>query len=170
MDNNKVKSSLKEAASFAVSPSLSVTTNIVKAMINKSPELESLSSTTKKVKDNDGNEHDIDKSEDELVKDLNKVDFWSEVSKKKAQVAQEMAIASRISTAESVEIEEFFDTSGQGKSGFSFSNKPELGLSGKGQRISKRVYKFTGFNESTEAVSDVLSSILDIQKDEDTNA
>lgn len=69
-----------------------------------------------------------------------------------AKVAQEMAIANRIDTAEEVEIEEFYEYGGDGKVGFSADEKSvQLGLSGSARRISKRIYRFNGkLNQITD--------------------
>jgi hypothetical protein len=62
-----------------------------------------------------------------------------------AKVAQEMAIASRIERASEVQIEEFYDYSGDGKVGINMDEKSiSAGASVSGRRISKRIYKFTG--------------------------
>ncbi|MBB1439975.1 hypothetical protein H5202_15105 [Shewanella sp. SG41-4] len=62
-----------------------------------------------------------------------------------AKVEQELAIARRIDSAEEVEIEEYYDTSGKGNLGFSGeTDKVTLGLGGEGRRVTKRVIKFKG--------------------------
>jgi hypothetical protein len=62
-----------------------------------------------------------------------------------ARVAQELAIAERISNAETVEIEEFYDVSGEGGLGINGKQGSfNLGASGEGRKITKRIYKFTG--------------------------
>jgi len=62
-----------------------------------------------------------------------------------AKVAQELAIARRIETAEEVEIDEYYDYSAEGKAGLNTDgSNVNLGLSGAGKRISKRVYRFKG--------------------------
>jgi len=62
-----------------------------------------------------------------------------------AKVAQEMAIATRIERAAEVQIEEFYDYSGEGKAGLNVDDKAiSLGASGSGRRVCKRVYRFTG--------------------------
>lgn len=66
-----------------------------------------------------------------------------------AKVAQEMAIATRIQTAAEVQIEEFYEYSGEGKVGLNTdSSGLNLGASGAGKRICKRVYRFTGVLEN----------------------
>jgi len=62
-----------------------------------------------------------------------------------AKVEQELAISRRIDSAEEVEIEEFYDTSGKGNLGFSGeAEKVTLGLGGEGRRVTKRIIKFKG--------------------------
>ncbi|AFT81316.1 hypothetical protein FE407_01980 [Leuconostoc carnosum] len=118
----------------------------------------SVSLITKKTQDSEGNIVEVNKTNDELDEDLTKVEFWSEMTKKKAQVAQEMAIANRISTAETVEIEEFFDKNAEGNLGVDYSKGANIG--GKGQNVSKRIYRFTGFNDNTDGVSEILKSVM----------
>jgi len=70
-----------------------------------------------------------------------------------ARVAQEVAIARRIETAEEVEMEEFYDYSGEGHIGAKTdSESMSLGAGGTGRRISKRVYRFRGNTELTVGV------------------
>lgn len=62
-----------------------------------------------------------------------------------ARVAQEVAIARRIQTAEEVEMKEYYDYSGDGHIGGKFDGKNvSVGAGGSGRRVSKRVYKFKG--------------------------
>lgn len=74
----------------------------------------------------------------------------------KAKVAQEMAIAARIQSAEEVQIEEYFEYAGEGKAGLNVESSGSIGLgaSGSGKRISKRVYRFIGGGASDEIVVD----------------
>ena len=63
-----------------------------------------------------------------------------------ARVAQEVAIARRIEDAEEVEIEEFYDYSGEGHAGLKTDGGTvTIGLGAAGKRVSKRIYKFKGF-------------------------
>ncbi|WP_090498168.1 hypothetical protein [Pseudomonas borbori] len=62
-----------------------------------------------------------------------------------AKVEQELAISRRIDSAEEVEIEEFYDTSGKGNAGLSTDGESiSLGLGGEGRRVTKRIIKFKG--------------------------
>jgi hypothetical protein len=62
-----------------------------------------------------------------------------------AKVEQELAISRRIDSAEEVEIEEFYDTSGKGNAGLNADGESlSLGLGGEGRRITKRIIKFKG--------------------------
>ena len=70
------------------------------------------------------------------------------MAKLQAQVAQEMAIASRIESAEEVEIEEFYDSAAKGNLGAEFNAETKvgtLGLGGEGRVVTKRVYHFKGW-------------------------
>lgn len=63
----------------------------------------------------------------------------------KARVAQELALAQRIETAEEVEMEEFYETAADGKAGISVEGEGlSAGLSGSGRRVTKRVFRFKG--------------------------
>ena len=71
-----------------------------------------------------------------------------QLAEDRARVARELAIARRIDTAEEVELEEHFDHSVEGKAGLQMKEKgAELGLSGAGRTVSKRVYRFKGWRE-----------------------
>ena len=68
-----------------------------------------------------------------------------------ARVAQKLAIAERISNAETVEIEEYYDSSGEGNLEInSKENSFTVGASGEGRKITKRVYKFSGIIPQSE--------------------
>lgn len=70
------------------------------------------------------------------------------MSEFQAKVAQEIAIARRIDTAEEVIIEEYYDTTGEGGLGVKLSEENiSAGLSGSGRRVSKRVYTFKGWRD-----------------------
>ncbi|NJM99594.1 MAG: hypothetical protein HC800_22810 [Phormidesmis sp. RL_2_1] len=68
------------------------------------------------------------------------------VLKEQARIEQELAIARRIDNAEEVEIEEYYDTSGEGALGLKGDgNGVTVGASGSGKKVVKRVYKFRGY-------------------------
>ncbi|MCU6709378.1 hypothetical protein M6D81_11735 [Paenibacillus sp. J5C_2022] len=69
------------------------------------------------------------------------------IAEYQARVAQEVAIARRIETAYEVEIEEFYDANGEGKLGLNVSEGEgiNLGASGSGRKVTRRVYRFKGF-------------------------
>lgn len=89
---------------------------------------------------------------EELNEDATKANIQSSVLQEHAKVEQELSIARRILIAEEVEIEEFYDTSGNG--GVGIKNDVTDGLSvgahGSGRRITKRVVKFKGFNSQAQ--------------------
>lgn len=77
------------------------------------------------------------------------------MAERQAKVAQEVAIARRIEMAEEVEIEEFYDTSGEGNVGASTDGESvSLGLQGKGKHVVRRVYRFKGTAGKTDHPSD----------------
>lgn len=62
-----------------------------------------------------------------------------------ARVAQELAIARRIETADEVEMTEFFEYAGEGHAGMKVNeNSVGVGVSGSGRRINKRKFIFKG--------------------------
>lgn len=79
------------------------------------------------------------------------------MAESQAKVAQELAIAQRINTAEQVEIEEIYDTSG--KAGLSANITEGAitgGLTGEGRKVTKRIYRFTGWHEGATEVFEQL--------------
>jgi len=98
------------------------------------------------------------------------VDLRSEVAKQElrgnfdlqqAKIAQEIAIAHRITYAETVEIEEFYDRSGSGDAGLGLSDSGlNLGLKGEGKSVVKRIYKFMGHTvPEMDAIADGCLSV-----------
>jgi hypothetical protein len=82
------------------------------------------------------------------------------ISEAQARVAQEIAIARRIESAEEVEMEEFYDYSGEGSVGGKLDEKGLfVGAGGSGRRVSKRVYRFRG--HSQQASDEVM---IEVQK------
>ncbi|AGY82489.1 hypothetical protein [Carnobacterium inhibens] len=77
-----------------------------------------------------------------------------------AKYAQELAISQRIASAEEVEIEEYYEGEGEGSLGLKAKEgKVALGASGSGRKVTKRVYRFTGFNDKTlEAISEEFNT------------
>ncbi len=73
------------------------------------------------------------------------------VLKEQARIEQELAIARRIDNAEEVEIEEYYDTSGEGALGLKGDEKGvTVGASGGGKRVVKRIYKFKGYRPAVQ--------------------
>lgn len=86
-----------------------------------------------------------DKGMDELQAEIAKQEIRLQFELKQAKIAQELAIAQRISDADTVEIEEFYDLSGKVKAGVNVDEKAiNVGLSGEGSRVTKRIYTFKG--------------------------
>ena len=72
------------------------------------------------------------------------------ISEAQARVAQEIAIARRIESADEVEMEEFYDYSGEASIGGKLDEKGIfLGAGGSGRRVSKRIYRFRGHSMQT---------------------
>ena len=98
------------------------------------------------------NTSSIEKSGD--IEKLKKEEFKQKITLRMAQaqarVSQELAIAKRIETAAEVEIEEFYDNSGEGSIGAKGSQEGiTLGVSGAGKKIVKRIYRFKGSYSKT---------------------
>ena len=88
------------------------------------------------------------------------------ILKEQISIAQDLAIARRIETADEVEIEEVYDTSKEGNAGLKVdSTGMMLGASGKGRVITKRIYKFKGYNKDrVEDYEEAIASILEMNK------
>ena len=105
----------------------------------------------------------------ELEQSAMEAKITAEVLTNQAKVQQEQAIATRILLAEVVEIEEYYDISGQGNLGLSADGASEtitLGASLQGKKISKRVIKFSGFNNNVS--EETLNNMMLSQNSEET--
>ena len=70
-----------------------------------------------------------------------------------AKIAQELAISERISNAEVVEIEEFYDVSGSAPAGAHVNkDSAACGLGAEGKSVTKRIYQFRGFRDGETAL------------------
>jgi len=84
----------------------------------------------------------------ELDAEAAKQEIQMHFAQHQARVAQELSIAKRIDNAEEVEIEEFYDASGNGKLGIDGNletSTVSIGARGEGRKITKRVYRFKGW-------------------------
>ena len=76
------------------------------------------------------------------------------VLKEQARIEQELAIARRIDSAEEVEIEEYYDTSGEGALGLKGDESSvTVGASGSAKKIVKRIYKFKGYRTIVQNIN-----------------
>lgn len=90
-------------------------------------------------------EGDIEKLKVEAARQ----ELESRIAEYQARVAQELAIAKRIETAAEVEIEEYYDSTGEGNLGVNVKEGVfNLGASGSGRKITSRVYRFKNFLNS----------------------
>lgn len=81
----------------------------------------------------------------QLAEESRRAEIKAKALLAQAKVEQELAISRRIDSAEEVEIEEYYDTSGKGGLGLETNGEAaSLGLSGEGRRVTKRVIKFKG--------------------------
>jgi RNA 3'-terminal phosphate cyclase len=71
------------------------------------------------------------------------------MAERQAKVAQEVALARRIETAEEVEMEEYYDVSGSGELGVKGdSENIAVGIGARGQKVSKRIFRFKGHGQA----------------------
>ncbi|ATX81713.1 hypothetical protein Ga0123462_0844 [Mariprofundus ferrinatatus] len=103
-----------------------------------------------------------------LREEVERQELQMRIAEAQARVAQELAIATRIETAEEVEMEEFYEYCGEGNIGAKTDGETfSVGAGGSGKRVSKRVYRFRGnssiaLDETTSSDSD--SATTDTQK------
>jgi hypothetical protein len=82
---------------------------------------------------------------EELKLDAAKKEVLTATAEREAKVAQELAIAERITTALEVTIEEFYQYKAEGAVGTKIDGtKVNIGASGSGQRVTRRIYRFNG--------------------------
>lgn len=88
----------------------------------------------------------IDNGNDKEIEDeIKRRKAETKILEMEAKISQEVAIAKRIENAIDVEIEEYYEGSGSGKAGASKDEKGiNVGLSGEGKKVTKRIYKFKG--------------------------
>ncbi|UOE38418.1 hypothetical protein [Chryseobacterium oryzae] len=100
--------------------------------------------------DSQKSSRDILQTNDEsrINQELNRKKVETEILELEAKVAQELAISKRIESAEIVEIEEYFEGFGKGNLGVNYEEKSlKAGMSGEGRKVTKRIYRFTGFKD-----------------------
>lgn len=91
---------------------------------------------------------------DDLREETVKRELEMRMAEAEARVAQELAIARRIETADEVEMTEFFEYAGEGHAGVKANEGGvSVGVSGSGRRISKRKFIFKGGAINFEAMS-----------------
>jgi hypothetical protein len=90
-------------------------------------------------------------SDDSLAKEAARQQVVMEFQAHSARVAQELAIAERMATADDVEIEEYYEGTGKATAGMKFdSGAAVVGLSGEGRRVTRRIIKLKGLASSAE--------------------
>ncbi len=91
----------------------------------------------------------------ELEEHMKREEFVHKLKMQQAKIEQELAISERIRTAETVEIEEVFDSKGSGSVGLGVTEgELNLGLKGNGQKMTRRIIRFIGFQEIEEVIED----------------
>jgi len=145
-----------EAAKIALNPSGYLLGQIVEA-------------TSKKVSEADTT---ADKEITVLRVEAEKQELQMRMAEAQARVAQEIAIAKRIETAEEVEMEEFYDYSGEGHIGAKTDGaNVSIGAGGSGRRVSKRVYRFRGntaVSIDTEPTDGLANASIEEPRRQDT--
>lgn len=132
--------SISKAALYSVSPIVGFAVSIAELAIGS-------------TKDNVSSKKDLS----ELELEAKKQELNIALAEAQARVAQELAIAKRIEIAEQVEIEEFYDLNADANAGLSSKGKAvSLGVTASGQKVSKRIYKFTGVNSSLSSIENNL--------------
>ena len=91
------------------------------------------------------NEVAINGSIDELRVEAERQDITMRMTERQAKVAQELALARRIETADEVEMEEFYDINGSANAGINTDgNTISAGVGVQGQKVTKRIFRFKG--------------------------
>lgn len=101
----------------------------------------------------------------ELEKEARRQEVAARIAEAQAKVAQELAIARRIDTAEEVTIEEYYDLSGKGEIGANINGESiSVGLTGQGRRVTKRVYIFKGYIDGVLVAPDNTQNLDNPEK------
>ncbi|HCR3775469.1 TPA: hypothetical protein ON750_001055 [Morganella morganii] len=107
---------------------------------------------------------------DELNEKAKRAEIECSVLLSQAKVEQELSIARRIMCAQQVEIEEYYDISGKGAVGVKAEKEGiTFGASGEGNKVTKRIIKFSGFSEQyIQEVKKELDKIEIFEVEENT--
>lgn len=80
---------------------------------------------------------------EELRTEAERQELAMQMAERQAKVAQELALARRIESADDVEMEEFYDVSGAAHAGVrSGEGTLSAGVGGQGQKVARRIYRF----------------------------
>ncbi len=110
---------------------------------------------------------DKDTTIQELKAEAARQEIIAQMEEAQARVAQELAIAQRINTAQQVEIEEVYEASGKGGLTANVTEgNISGGLSGEGRKVTKRIYRFTGWHEGATEVFQQLNTVDGDEKGE----
>lgn len=128
--------SVKEKVLFAVSPSTYLIGKGAEKAVEKVQELSQKGATIQEIREATARQ-----------------ELMMQLRASQAKVEQELAIAQRINTAETVEIEEFYEASGKGGLNVQSSESGVTGcLSGEGSKVTRRIYRFNGWHEGATQV------------------
>lgn len=88
-------------------------------------------------------------SMEELRAEAERQELAMQMAERQAKVAQELALARRIESADDVEMEELYDVSGSAHAALkSTEGTISAGLGGQGQKVTRRVYRFKNHPKS----------------------
>ena len=107
-----------------------------------------ISSIAEQLLDSNKNSREILQTNDDekINNEIKRKKAETQILELEAKVAQELAISKRIESAEIVEIEEYYEGFGKGNVGVNAEEGiVKVGLSGEGKKVTKRIYRFTGF-------------------------
>ena len=130
-----------------VSPNvLKTAADTVKMVVAPGPAIfEKLIETTSKISGSDK----------ELERIAVRAEMQQRIVEAKVKIIQEYAIAFRIGTAETVEVEEYYGTDNTGKVNVGLDDHSiNAGVSGGARRVTKRVYRFIG---SVNSIDDIMA-------------
>ena len=86
---------------------------------------------------------------DELRRESERQELMMQMTERQAKVAQELALAHRIESAQEVEMEEFYDLSSAGHAGVkSDGTNATVGIGARAQQVTKRIFRFKGITPS----------------------
>ncbi|CAM3934991.1 hypothetical protein [Bacillus paramycoides] len=135
-----IESIISDALRFALNPTGMLIEKSTQALVNKTNNLQENGTI------------------EQLKEESLKQEYVNQMSESQARVSQELAIAQRISTAEEVEIEEFYEGNRSGGVGVQTTDVGmNLGAHGSGQKVTRRIYRFKGWHDGAKEILEQLN-------------